>query len=271
MAITDDRFGPQRPSLFEVLLHPRGLVITTQCGVDSPSQHSGAEGTRSRASEPPMKHQSDLIRSAHVEVIPDHAFKPHPARLGPVKHTGVGDLKLAKGQFVNVPARRSAWVNGEGKRRTQRQKKLFTAAGPSRSQIFCNAAGSAQEREPVIQSLVADPGSLQLPLGPFVAVEPEPDGKGGIDVGLPKHSAPIRIPKIEVEVIDVDHLAPPLHVRMPGFLLSWTRPRSPGGSFLLGDPDQHHAIWAFPGRCFQVGTSHFHLVLPFLELPEWVW
>ena len=53
---------------------------------------------------------------------------------------------------------------------------------------------------------------------------------------------------------------------MPGFLLSWTRPRSPGGSLLLGDPDQHHAILAFPGRCFQVGASHFLLVLSFLEV-----
>jgi hypothetical protein len=28
-----------------------------------------------------MKNKSDLIRSAHIQMIPDDSFKPHPARL----------------------------------------------------------------------------------------------------------------------------------------------------------------------------------------------
>ena len=32
------------------------------------------------------------------------------------------------------------------------------------------------------------------------------------------------------------------------------------------DPNQHHAVLALPGRRFQVGASHFLLVLPLLEV-----
>jgi len=35
-----------------------------------------------------MKDQRDLIRTAHGEMIPDHAFKPHPARLRAVEYAG---------------------------------------------------------------------------------------------------------------------------------------------------------------------------------------
>jgi hypothetical protein len=49
-----------------------------------------------------MKNQRDLIRSAHVEVIPNHPFKPHPAGWRPVEHTGVGDLELAGRHLVPI-------------------------------------------------------------------------------------------------------------------------------------------------------------------------
>jgi hypothetical protein len=41
-----------------------------------------------RASDPidvSMKNQRDLIGAAHIEVIPDHTFKPHPPSEWPVK------------------------------------------------------------------------------------------------------------------------------------------------------------------------------------------
>jgi hypothetical protein len=40
-------------------------------------------------------------------------------------------------------------VNGDGSRCTHRQKKLFTAPAPHRSQIRCNARGSVTERKPL--------------------------------------------------------------------------------------------------------------------------
>jgi hypothetical protein len=60
-----------------------------------------------------MQDQRDLIGAAHIEVIPDHAFKPHPACWRPVKHTSVGNLELTKRHFISV----SSVEVGLGKRR----------------------------------------------------------------------------------------------------------------------------------------------------------
>jgi hypothetical protein len=90
--ITDDGLGTQRSSLFEILLEPRGLVVTAQGGIHSPVDDSGAESARSTRVDPAMKNQCDLIRAAHIEMIPDHSFKPHPTRLRPVEYAGVGNF-----------------------------------------------------------------------------------------------------------------------------------------------------------------------------------
>jgi hypothetical protein len=49
-----------------------------------------------------MKDQRDLIRPAHIKVIPDHSFKPHPTRLRPVEHAGIGYLKLPERHLIPV-------------------------------------------------------------------------------------------------------------------------------------------------------------------------
>ena len=48
-------------------------------------------------------------------------------------------------------------MNGDGSRRSHRQKKLFTAPGPSRSQMFCHAAAAAQERNPLSKASYSIP------------------------------------------------------------------------------------------------------------------
>jgi hypothetical protein len=50
-------------------------------------------------------------------------------------------------------------VNGDGKRDTHRQKKLFTAPGPSRSQIFCSAAGFSHARNPLSSAVYPSQGA----------------------------------------------------------------------------------------------------------------
>ena len=70
----------------------------------------GREWTRCRAVESPIKDQHDLIGPTYIEVIANDPFKPHPASLRSVKHIGVGDLKLAEGQLVDIaglPVRRA--------------------------------------------------------------------------------------------------------------------------------------------------------------------
>jgi hypothetical protein len=50
-----------------------------------------------------MKHSANyLIGPTYVEVIANDPFKPLPASLRSVKHIGVGDLKLAEGQLVDI-------------------------------------------------------------------------------------------------------------------------------------------------------------------------
>ena len=51
--ITDDRFGTQRPSLLEIRLDPRRLVVTAQRGIHAPANHSGTKGPGS--THPSMK------------------------------------------------------------------------------------------------------------------------------------------------------------------------------------------------------------------------
>jgi len=49
--------------------------------------------------DPAMKDQRDLIRTAHGEMIPDHAFKPHPARLRAVEYAGYRQLQTGETPF----------------------------------------------------------------------------------------------------------------------------------------------------------------------------
>jgi hypothetical protein len=100
--VTDDRLGPERPSLFEILLDPRRPVVTAQGGIYSSMDDSGPEPAGSTTVDPPMENQRDLIRAAHVQMISDDSFKPHPTRLRPVENAGVGNFELAKRQVISV-------------------------------------------------------------------------------------------------------------------------------------------------------------------------
>src|SRR5262249_11284691 len=173
-----------------------------------------------------------------------------------------------KANSYPYPARSSARVNGQGRRSSHRQKKLWTAAGPRRSQIFCSPAGVRAGAETVIQRLITGAGFLQLPLGPFMPVEPKPNRKRGIGVGLPERSTPFRIPEIKIEVIDIGHLPTPIHVGMGCLLLSFPRPRPPNRGLLLCDADQHYAILCFTSCRFQVRASQLFFILSLVELHD---
>src|SRR5713101_9782491 len=73
--------------------------------------------------------------------------------------------------------------------------------------------------------------------------------------------APLRIPQIEIKMVDEPHLAAPLHVGVLGLLLSLLLPRAPGRGFLLSNPNQDHlAIAALFGRGAQQRLSDLLLV-----------
>jgi hypothetical protein len=115
--------------------------------------------------------------------------------------------------------------------------------------------------EPVVQGGVTNPGLGQLPFGPFVAVEPQPDRAGGIGVGLPERRPPLRVPQVEVEVVDEGHLPAPLHVRVRRAPLALGRPRPPHRCLLLRDADQRHPAGASGRRGPDEGPSDLLLLL----------
>src|SRR6516162_3406483 len=96
-----------------------------------------------------MKNQSDLIRSAHIQMIPDDSFKPHPARLRTIEYPGIGNLELPERHLISISGLPLRLGENRGKRSDQRVKKLRTADGPSRSQTSCNLAASLQLRNPL--------------------------------------------------------------------------------------------------------------------------
>jgi hypothetical protein len=118
----------------------------------------------------------------YIEVIPDHSFKPHPVRLRPVEHAGVGNLELPERHLITV----SSPEVGLGKRRGRSPQpppeealhRTWTEAITD----FCNAAASWH---------------VQLPFGPLVAIQPDPDRVRRIGVGLPERPARKRMSRLE--------------------------------------------------------------------------
>ncbi len=72
-------------------------------------------------------------------------------------------------------------------------------------------------------------------------VEIDPDRVGRVGVRLPEGAAPVRVPEVEVEVVDEGRLAAPLHMRAPRVLLALGPPRPPAERLLLRDPEQDDA------------------------------
>ena len=144
-----------------------------------------------------MKNQRDLIRPTHIEMIPNHSFKPHPARPRPVEHPGIGNLEPAERHFI--PVSRPPVGLGEGRGQTPGptcEKALHRGrTEPIANLLQSSRVGAATES--VVQRFIANPGFVQLPLGSRMTVEPQPDGKRGIGIGLPECRTPFRIPKIK--------------------------------------------------------------------------
>lgn len=70
-------------------------------------------------------------------------------------------------------------------------------------------------------------------------------------------------------MVDVRHLATPVHVRVPELLLASANPGAPDRRLLLCDPDQDHLARAtFPGRRLDQGSGDGLFVLALLEVPD---
>jgi hypothetical protein len=180
-----------------------------------------------------MKDEHDLIRPTNVEMVPNHPFKPHPARWWPVEHTGVGHLELAGRHLVSIAGPDVGVRKGRGQTSPPPPEKALHRTGSEAITYLLQSGGITAATESIIESFIGDTGFLQLPFGPLVAIEPKPDGPGRIGIRFPERRPPLRIPEIKIEMIDIGHLAAPIHVRVARLLLPFPRPRSPDRCFLL--------------------------------------
>jgi hypothetical protein len=94
-----------------------------------------------------------LLGAADADVVGDERLEEaaRPARV--VEDHRGGHFDLAHRQLPQYPPARSAAVNGVGTAVIQRSKKACTSAGPNRSQIACNASGSAQVANPLANAV----------------------------------------------------------------------------------------------------------------------
>src|SRR5439155_10573434 len=119
--------------------------------------------------------------------------------------------------------------------------------------------------EPVVQRGIPGPCRGELPLGPLVPVQPDPDREGRIAVDLPERRAPLRIPQVKIEVVDEGHLPAPLLQNPAPAVTPLARPGPPCRGLLLPGADQDNlAVAARSGR-LQVRARN---LLPVITLGE---
>src|SRR5205814_392829 len=100
--------------------------------------------------------QSNLLRPANIEMIPNHALKPHPSGLRTVKHTSVRNLELPESQVINI----SGSEVGCGKRGWQAiqpsPEKALHRSGPKPVTDLLQFCRLVTGAESIVQSVISD-------------------------------------------------------------------------------------------------------------------
>jgi hypothetical protein len=102
--VVDGRLGPERATLFEVLLDLRGAVVHLDRRLHPFVEDLGVKPARRSTRDAPGEHDRDLVRAPERELIGQSPLKPRPPRGWAVEHAGVGDLGLAERELVVVAA-----------------------------------------------------------------------------------------------------------------------------------------------------------------------
>ena len=92
--VIDGGFGTESPALLVILLDARVLVVNVQGWHDPVGDHPRPEAARRPFVDAAIKNQLHLAGTAQIEILPDHFFKKHPARHGPVQHLRKRELGL---------------------------------------------------------------------------------------------------------------------------------------------------------------------------------
>ena len=97
----------------------------------------------------------------NVEVISDNAFNPHPARLRPVEHTGIGSLELAERHLVAVAGAEVGLGEWRGQAPRPLPEKALNCGRTQPVTDLLRGGGVARSAESVVQGLY-----MRSPLSP---------------------------------------------------------------------------------------------------------
>jgi hypothetical protein len=125
--------------------------------LNAPGDDLGGEAARGVLADAAAEDELDLVGAAEVEVVGHQCLEEAAARRGTsktrVRLTSIWRIDSSH----QDPAAWSARPSGVGMRASQRSKKRWLSASPSRSQIACKAAGSSQLANPLASSVKASP------------------------------------------------------------------------------------------------------------------
>jgi hypothetical protein len=129
----------------------------------------------------------------HIEMNPDHSS--HPARLRPVEHPGIGNHELAECHFISVSGSPVGLGEDRGQTSGPTREKALHRGWTEPIANLLQFSRVAAATESVVQGFIADPGFVQLLLGPLMTVEPQPYGKGRIGIWYSRTPRPIPNPR----------------------------------------------------------------------------
>src|SRR5690242_15021112 len=96
-----------------------------------------------------MKDQCDLIRAAHIQMIPDDSFKPHSTGLGTIEYASVGNFELPKCQLISVTGAEFSLGEGRGEASQPTREKALHGAWTETITDHLQGAASWQARNPL--------------------------------------------------------------------------------------------------------------------------
>jgi len=196
----------------------------------------------------PVEDQTDLVRAAEVEVLPDHLLEQHPPAGRPVEHLGQTELRLQDRDVIPVaggPVCGGERVRQDPQPLAQQGVDLRRAQpAADRLQPGRVVAGG----EPVVQRGEPHPGPARLPFGPLVPIEAQLGVVREVGAELQEERAEVGVHAVDVELVDHpgarhdprvgragDRVAPLLCPEHPGLLLRSPDEQHP---FRAGEPGQ---------------------------------
>lgn len=259
--VIDGGFGSQRSVFFERLFDATMLVLDVQAGGDPMVNHAGAEAAGRGANQLPVKQHWHAIGAAQIQVLPDHLLEKLPAMERAVEDLREADFHLEQREAWSIAGGNVLREHGHRQPAEPPRKESLNVLSREAIGQRLDGLGIPATGNPVVERGEGQPARAQLALQPFMAIETELHGKGGIGADLQERRAPLWVQDREIVVGDTDPLSVVREVDVPAGALM----RGPEGvGFLLSDPDEDDALRLLEAGMVPLG--HLVLALPLREL-----